>query len=106
MATEVYARGVAGEEVSRPIGHKRPALRTTDHDITFDPRSLSNAKAAIEGSRRDLNKLKRRDLRAPDTLKILSNEVFHLDSKTSKFPFGIKVVGGTGIEPVTPTMSR
>jgi len=69
MTTELYARGVAGEEVSRQIGHKRPDMRTTDQYIKFDPRYLSNAKSEIEKYIRDLNELTRRDLLKPDTLK-------------------------------------
>jgi integrase len=106
MATELRARGVIGEEVSYQIGHKRPDMRTTGRYLKFDPRYLSNAKVVIEEYIRDLNKLTKRDLLAPDTLKILSNDPSHLDSENDKFPFGIKVVGGAGIEPAAPTMSR
>jgi len=106
MATELHARGVIGEEVSYQIGHKRPDMRTTGRYLKFDPRYLSNAKRVIEEYIRDLGKLTKRDLLAPDTLKILSNEGPDLEEGNEEFPFDFKVVGGTGIEPVAPTMSR
>ena len=81
-------------------------MRATDQYIRFDPRYLSNAKHIIEDDIRDLNKLTKRDLLAPDALKILSNQVLDLDPENDEFPFGIKVVGGIGIEPMAPTMSR
>jgi len=111
MATELRARGVTREEVAYQLGHKLPDLRTTDRYTKFDPRHLGAAKAAIEDYIRELDKLTNRDLVRPDTPKFLQT---HAAKPSQEMPVAPKnllrirhlsMVGATGIEPVTPTMS-
>ena len=104
MATELRARGVSREELAVQMGHRMPDYRTTDRYTKFDKRFLQNAKAKIEEYLFDLNRLTNRDIRAPDTLKILSNQSRESGQEMPKTPY-LPMVGATGIEPVTPTMS-
>jgi len=113
MATELRARGVSREELAYQMGHKLPDLRTTDCYTKFDKRYLENAKSAIEAYMRDLNKIAVCELLQPShSLKILSKP-----ARIAKLPDSgsveklpqirmVGMVGATGIEPVTPTMSR
>ena len=109
MATELAARRVPGEVLSRQLGHKLPQMRTTDRYIKFDPRHLAESKAAIEEYIFDLNRLTDADLLQPDTFKILSSggrlatarssadREFHIPN------LGIGMVGERGFEPPAPT---
>ena len=105
MATELRARGVSREELAYQLGHQMPDFRTTDRYTKFDKRYLATAKTKIEEYLRDLNRLTNRNLLTPDTLKILSKATKTGAQKYHEIPFDFKVVGATGIEPVTPTMS-
>jgi len=104
MATELRARGVSREELAYQMGHKLTDLRTTDRYTKFDKRYLATAMATIDLYVRDLSKLTKRDLLRPDTLKILPTRVSATMLKKPEIPLG-RMVGATGIEPVTPTMS-
>jgi hypothetical protein len=73
MATELAARRVPVETISRQLGHSAPELRTTYRYIKNDPRQLAEAKSAIEEFMNELNRLTNRDLLKPDTSKILPN---------------------------------
>ena len=86
------------------MGHKLPDLRTTDRYTKFDKRYLGNATATVEQYVRDLNKLTKRDLLQPDTLKILPMRVPPTMREKAEIPLG-RMVGATRIELVTPTMS-
>jgi len=105
MATELRARGVSREELAFQLGHRMPDFRTTDRYTKFDKRFLAAAKTTIEEYLRDLNHLTNRDLLCTDTLKILSSQPKRADQKNQEKSFDFRVVGATGIEPVTPTMS-
>jgi integrase len=111
VATELRARGVSREEIAYQMGHKMPDLRTTDRYTKFDKRNLANAKMGIEQYLAELDKLTKRSLLQPDTLKIFSTSdsasglCGPLDHGKSFEISMLKVVGATGIEPVTPTMS-
>jgi len=104
MATELRARGVSREELAFQMGHTMPDYRTTDRYTKFDKRFLESAKLKIEDYLRDLNRLTDHDLLNADSLKILSNRLRESGQEMPKTPY-LTMVGATGIEPVTPTMS-
>ena len=112
MATELAARGVAGEVLKRQLGHKSPDLRMTERYIKYDPRLLAEAKSAIEDYLGSLNRLTERELLRPHSFKILPSPPFvtagdNGEDLISPLSFSrLIVVGGTGIEPVAPSMSR
>jgi hypothetical protein len=81
MATELAARGVSGEQLSRQLGHRCPDLRTTERYVKFDPRHLAEAKAAIEDYLADLGRLTDRALLRPDTSKLLLTHVSEGDRR-------------------------
>jgi integrase len=108
MATELSARGVGLKELAYQMGHLMPDLKTTQRYMKFDKRYLANAKAAIEEYLVELNSLTKRDLLAPHTPKILPSASNARTQRQLEIPFAIneiRMVGATGIEPVTPTMS-
>ena len=101
MATELRARGVSEWEAMGMLGHKSPA-RTTERYAKFRPDYLSEAVRAIDGYFTDLRA----------TSSPFSNSIFNPVRASSVlvpklgFPQSLgKVVGATGIEPVTPAMS-
>ncbi len=113
MATELSARGIPVQQLAYQIAHDVPdQKKSTGRYIKFDIRHLAKPKKLIEEYMRSLDKLTKRDLLCPDTLKILSSVVeddADFSDEVSKKPMniiGLRVVGATGIEPVTPTMSR
>ena len=106
MATELRARGVSREELAFQMGHKLPDLRTTDRYTKFDKRYLASAVAAIEEYVRELNKFTTRDLLGIHSPKLLPSGPQKVVGKIRGSVLPINVVGATGIEPVTPTMSR
>jgi integrase len=112
MATELAARRVSRDSIQRQIGHKAPDMRTTERYIKNDPRHLADAKDAIEEYLTDLNRLTDRDLLRPDTSKILLTDQSLRDGSLvagDELPLpyiDLEVVGGVGIEPMAPTMSR
>ena len=113
MATELAARGIPERQLAYQIAHDvLDQRKSTARYIKFDKRHLGEAKRLIEEYMAHLNGLTKRDLLRPDTPKILpkSSELaesaeavdYHNRSNNSR----LGVVGATGIEPVTPTMSR
>jgi len=109
IATELAARGVPGEVLSRQLGHKIPAMRTTDRYIKFDPRHLAEAKEAIEEYIFDLDRITDANLIHPNTFKILprSEQVVSAPSEADHdfhiANLGIGMVGERGFEPPAPT---
>jgi integrase len=105
VASELRRRGVPGWEVSGLLGHKRgDAHSTTNVYAKFDPEFLGNARGAIDAWMTDLA----RDV--PRLRGVTAGSVIVRDVEASPEEFravaGFQVVGSTGIEPVTPTMSR
>ncbi|MDE2072730.1 MAG: tyrosine-type recombinase/integrase [Alphaproteobacteria bacterium] len=111
MATELRARRVDRDEVSYLLGHKDAQFKMTEWYESFDPRFLAEAAEGISEYLVHLNKLTDRDLLRPDTPNILPNEEIEPeDTAFDQLDFfndflSLGMVGGTGIEPVTPTMS-
>ena len=107
LATWLRQRGVPAWEVSGLLGHH--AAGTTDVYAKFDPKYLGEARAAlaaiVEDLARDVPKL--RDLLAAGVSvgSVAPENENGEDPKASPYQ-PLKVVGGTGFEPVTPTMSR
>ncbi|MCP5411886.1 MAG: hypothetical protein H6924_07095 [Alphaproteobacteria bacterium] len=75
MATELAARKVSGETISRQLGHRSPGMRTAERYIKNDPRHLIDAKDAIEDYLSALNRLTDRDVLKTDTFKILASDL-------------------------------
>ena len=100
MATELRARGVSEWEAMGMLGHKSQA-RTTERYAKFRPDYLNEAVKAIDAYFTDL--------RAASALSdLIFNPVRASSVLVPKlgFPQSLgKVVGATGIEPVTPAMS-
>ena len=98
MAAELRRRGVPPWEVEGMLGH-RMAKSTTERYAVFDPEYLGKARAAIDAYMVELTALVPR-LRADNAqvrpLRKWGNGTIPLK----------RMVGGTGIEPVAPTMSR
>ena len=103
MATELRARNVPEWEVAGMLGHKIPTARTTERYAKFRPDYLSQAIEAIDDYFTELQ---------ADFGGLLFGTVFNPVRASSvlvpklRFPQVVeKMVGSTGIEPVTPTMS-
>jgi len=101
MATELRARGIPEWEAMGMLGHKSPA-RTTERYAKFRPNYLGEAVRAIDAYFTDLR----------SACGALSDPLFNPMRASSVlvpklgFPQSLgKVVGATGIEPVTPAMS-
>ena len=105
MATWLRQRGVPAWEVSGQLGHS--IAGTTDIYAKFDPTYLGQARAAIgeilEDLARDVPRLQ--ELRRVSVGSVVTHTASS-NSTESPLHQGFKVVGGTGFEPVTPTMSR
>jgi len=105
VASELRRRGVPGWEVSGLIGHKRgDAAATTGGYAKFDPAYLGKARKALDAWLADLAKDVPR-------LRGVSPGSVRARNRNGAKPTGravadSKVVGGTRIELVTPTMSR
>ena len=103
MAAELRRRSVPMWEVEGLLGHKR--ARITDTYARFDPDYLSNGSRAIDAYFADLG------LTFPESN--LNRVPLALHSAKTRSPAvsdkpkksGVWMVGATGIEPVTPTMS-
>lgn len=93
VATELRRRGVPHWEVSGQIGHKKAG--TSEIYAKFDPEYLGQARVALDAWANDLAKKVPR-MRGQFGVSPQSKPLF--ESR--------KVVGGTRIELVTPTMSR
>jgi len=105
LATWLRQRGVPAWEVSGLLGHH--AGGTTDTYAKFDPAYMGPARAALTAIIEDLGK----DVpRLSDLLGVtLGSPCVTPESTLSTSSLavsGLRVVGGTGFEPVTPTMSR
>jgi len=105
FASEMRRRGVNGWETSGMLGHKRGDTHaTTTHYAKFSPDYLSGARVAIDAWMADL---------ATDVPRLhgvtagsVQPEQKAAQAIESRAAIGFSVVGATGIEPVTPTMSR
>ncbi|MNM48481.1 Tyrosine recombinase XerD [compost metagenome] len=105
VATWLRQRGVPAWEVSGLLGHH--AGGTTDAYAKFDPAYLGEARKALIEILADLAK------DVPRLSELIGVSVGSVDPQTpsiesteSAATSRLKVVGGTGFEPVTPTMSR
>jgi len=106
IATWLRQRGVPAWEVSGLLGHH--AAGTTDRYAKFDPKYLGDARRVLEeivvDLARDVPKLQA--LLGRVTLGSVAQTRAEVDSTETAVSLGFRVVGGTGFEPVTPTMSR
>nr|WP_267122958.1 tyrosine-type recombinase/integrase [Xanthomonas sacchari] len=104
VATWLRQRGVPAWEVSGLLGHH--AGGTTDAYAKFDPTYLGEARKALQAIVEDLA----RDVPRLRALGVSSGSVEGVRgvdrSTETAGTLGFRVVGGTGFEPVTPTMSR
>ena len=104
VATELRRRGVPDWEASGMLGHRKGG--TTEIYAKFDPAYLGKARKALDAWLRDLA----RDVPRLHQIGVSSGSV-GADKETARTRESravprFQVVGGTGIEPVTPTMSR
>ncbi|MCG4273252.1 site-specific integrase [Acetobacter senegalensis] len=112
MATELITRGVPEIEVASLMGHAMPNLRTTGRYVHVRPDFLANAKQAIDEVASAIDRVAARsmvnfNMRANSVLDSSAKDgsPMHKPQKTVGF-LPERMVGATGIEPVTPTMSR
>jgi integrase len=103
MATELRTRGVPEWEVGGMLGHKSATARTTERYAKFRPNYLGEAVRAIDAYFSEL---------LSDFGQLLADRAFDplrascvLVPEVSSAQVLDFMVGGTGIEPVTPTMS-
>jgi integrase len=103
MGTELRARDVPEWEAKGMMGHKSGVARTTERYARFRPTHLGHAVRAIDAYFGDLKR---------EFSVLLPDAVFNPKRASSVlvpklgFPQSLgKVVGATGIEPVTPAMS-
>lgn len=107
MATELRRRNVSMDEVAALLGHKLPGV--TEKYAKFSPDYLSSGSRAIDAYFADLG-LKFGD-RAPKSSINCVPLALHSDRSLSSYRLDSsmkssnRMVGVTGIEPVTPTMS-
>jgi integrase len=114
VGTELRRRKVAGWDVSAQLGHKKgESAPTTENYAKFDPDYLAGPRDAIDAWMMELAaKVPRMqavlDLENPSDASAMTLRVGGVagGSTESLVPLGFPVVGGTGFEPVTPTMSR
>jgi hypothetical protein len=103
MATELRARNVPEWEVMGMLGHKSRQARTSERYAKFRPDYLGEAMQAIDGYfaelRREFGHLLPEAVFNP--VRARSVLVPNLDNAK----MAEKMVGATGIEPVTPAMS-
>ena len=102
VATELRRRGVPGWEVSGQIGHK--AAGTSEIYAKFDPAYLGKARQALDQWAGELAEHVPR-LRGV-SLGSVASESRSGAKLESRAAAGHRLVGGTRIELVTPTMSR
>ena len=100
MATELRKRGVPPWEVSGLLGHKSAGYATTEIYAKFDPDYLGKAVAAIDAYFGDLQKHVGRHIVRP----LRASCVPVADQVVTQVPD--LLVGASGFEPPTPTMSR
>ena len=101
VATELRRRGVPAWEVQGLLGHRTAG--TTEIYAKFDPDYLGRAREALEAFLGDLA----RDVPwlGASAGPVVATGRLALPPE-SRAAAGFQVVGGTGFEPVTPTMSR
>ena len=100
-----HTHGVTEDDISAQLGHRRPHLRMTGEYGEWDPEYLKNAAAAIDAWFTALQvKVKNRKLFSQGILK--SAPIQRRKRVTERTKSLNIMVGATGIEPVTPTMSR
>jgi integrase len=100
MATELRKRGVPAWEVAGFLGHKAGSYRTTEIYAKFDPSYLGEAARAIDDYFDELRSVRGR---SPLSTVLRSSSVSVASSHSPQVLENM--VGATGIEPVTPTMS-
>ena len=103
MATELRKRGVPPWEVSGMLGHRSGGYNTTEIYAKYDPDFMGKAVTAIDSYFVELQRITNRPL-ILSTPSLRSTCVAGLTIEVAET--GGEVVGATGIEPVTPTMSR
>ena len=100
-----HSHGVTEDDISTQLGHRRPHLRMTGDYGEWDPEYLKNAAAAIDAWFIDMQRrVKNRNLLTQGFSK--SAPIQRRERVTWRTKPLKKMVGATGIEPVTPTMSR
>ena len=101
VATELRRRGVPAWEVSGLLGHRTGG--TTEIYAKFDPDYLGRTREALDAFLGDLA----RDVPwlGASAGPVVATGLLAYPPET-RMAAGFKVVGGTGFEPVTPTMSR
>ena len=99
MATELRRRGVPEWEVSGMLGHKRAGI--TETYAKFSPSYLGEAARAIDAFFADLGKISdQTEIQIPTVRSTCVSVVAATGPQALE-----TMVGGTGIEPVTPAMS-
>ncbi len=100
-----HSHCVTEDDISMQLGHRRPHLRMTGDYGEWDPEYLKNAAAAIDGWFVDMQRrVTNRALLTQGFSKSAPNQ---RRVGVTESPKLLKImVGATGIEPVTPTMSR
>nr|WP_294979199.1 tyrosine-type recombinase/integrase [uncultured Pseudomonas sp.] len=109
VGTELRRRGVPGWDISGQLGHVRgESAPTTENYAKFDPEFLAQAKTAFDAWMRELAAMVPRmgDASAMTKRAAGSPETRTAGPLEAPPLLALKVVGGTGFEPVTPTMSR
>jgi integrase len=101
VATELRRRGVPAWEVAGLLGHRQAG--TSEIYAKFDPDYLGKARVALEDWLGDLA----RDVPwlGATAGSVIATDLPYVPPQTRAVA-GFGVVGGTGFEPVTPTMSR
>jgi integrase len=102
MGAELRTRNVPEWEVMGIMGHKSKAARTTERYARFRPDYLGQAVGAIDAYFGDL----KRDHEILLPASLFNQRASSVLAPKLGFPQSLeKVVGATGIEPVTPAMS-
>ncbi len=105
VATWLRQRGVPAWEVSGLLGHH--AGGTTDNYAKFDPTYLGEARKGLDAILADLaGEVPRLAALLGVSAGSVAKDSADRVSTETAVPHGFRVVGGTGFEPVTPTMSR
>ena len=101
MTRHLRASGVDSWQVAAQLGHKQPGVSTTEIYAPFDPNYLTNSVRIIDNYLKEL-------LISPYDKPVTCSEHAQIQARKEALE-GDKalktMVGGTGIEPVTPTMS-
>ena len=99
-----HSHGVTEDDISMQLGHRRPHLRMTGDYGEWDPEYLKNAAAAIDAWFVDMQR--RAKTRSLLTQGFNKSAPIQRRRRVIERTKSLKiVVGATGIEPVTPTMS-